>query len=906
MSKDKPITPVTLLGNPQTAAVASKATRDPRPNGTHLRDRSGTIALNHTGLQQISNSIVQNRQAGENILQLFPDIELAMQIVVGSTLSPKDMKTVEILYGTDDLREIPPGVTAKLVDIVREEIEKNYGLSAEQDRILREAMFEVGSHVKIVLPESSLDDMIHGRDFDSKSLSIVFESAQGGKLDFRRSRGLGALGPMEMTTEASTAALDRLLSRGNQAALDGRLCVKDKNGTYVYDENVEISDNFDTLKMPEITRMVAESQMQSIYHSKRAGAKLTSESATRLARNATGQQANMAMARQRGDTSRKSIGRPLAMDVPPESVMVIHSPGRPADHLAYIMLIDINGNPVSVNSQTPLNGSSYGNVGGIGLGGTNANGSMANYITTRVKESLGGASDAPQSQELIALYGKVIEDNIARRINNGISVGEIEVSEQMEFYRVMWARSMAGKFTRMVFLPRELVTYYAFRYYDNGTGRSYFDNVKLLCTFRAALLYARTLGQVKSAIPITNVNISLDPNDPDPQTTIETAMDEIMRVRSDSIPSGRLSVADMNSWITRQGLEINFEEHPALPNTRLAFETKNLDRQTNDSELDDALRRQTLMAFGLNPDQIDTAQQVEFATSLQQSNLLLSKHTSQLGEKQSAFNTKFARSVLDNDIVIRDRLRKVLKENIGDIKAGMMEHYSSDPNLTGRDLTEDELIDSALDLFIQHLTLSLPKPDANSITVLKDSFDQYMEAVDVAIEFYLGSDMVSAELVGEAANNIEALKQAYRSLMARKWMADNGFLPELADLFGTDENDKLKIDSIELSKTHLKSVVTTLLKFIDSMTKFREAADKDLAELQVEPSDVTSDETTDEPVSDDGVVVDDGVSGLDGAGGMPNLDNIEDTGGGAGTDAAKPEGGADEETTNDLDPDSLG
>ena len=82
------------------ASLISKLTTTNDPIEKQLENTDGRTYLDQGQLQALSESIKARIRDNENILKLFPDIELAIQIMVSSVLSPKDMMTVELLYNT--------------------------------------------------------------------------------------------------------------------------------------------------------------------------------------------------------------------------------------------------------------------------------------------------------------------------------------------------------------------------------------------------------------------------------------------------------------------------------------------------------------------------------------------------------------------------------------------------------------------------------------------------------------------------------------------------------------------------------------------------------------------------------------------------------------------------------------
>jgi hypothetical protein len=66
--------------NPQLAALVSKLTKSRDRTDTNLINREGNSNVDQSQFMGISDRIKSKRVDNENIIQLFPDIELGIQI----------------------------------------------------------------------------------------------------------------------------------------------------------------------------------------------------------------------------------------------------------------------------------------------------------------------------------------------------------------------------------------------------------------------------------------------------------------------------------------------------------------------------------------------------------------------------------------------------------------------------------------------------------------------------------------------------------------------------------------------------------------------------------------------------------------------------------------------------------
>ncbi|NYW24484.1 hypothetical protein C6506_28745, partial [Escherichia coli] len=82
---------------------------------------------------------------------------------------------------------------------------------------------------------------------------------------------------------------------------------------------------------------------------------------------------------------------------------------------------------------------------------------------------------------------------------------------------------------------------------------------------------------------------------------------------------------DLVNWIQRAGLQFSYENNPLIPEVKIDFENANLSHTVPDSDLEEELRKQTIIALGLPPETVDNGFNPEFATTVVNNNILLSK-----------------------------------------------------------------------------------------------------------------------------------------------------------------------------------------------------------------------------------------------------------------------------------------
>lgn len=881
-----------VQSNPEVAALVSKMIKPPlQRDHFDLNRRNAQDSLNQSQIQAISDNTKNRTNDNENIVKLFPDIELAVQILVSSILSPKDMVKSDLIYRAREAI-FPSEIIMKMNQVVSTHIEGHYAIHDELPEILRDTLFNTGSYVKAVIPESAVDEIINqNRVITTESLSELYRSDND-------ITPMGFLGNPK-TSGRTTSALESFLQTTIKTDYDAHVTVKVDDKDIVL-EHLEIIDNYKVLKLPKLIELRNKNASKALIKRTVSYSPEAYSSAILAAKDkklTPGEMSQLIYKNQHSDSQpfmvvpskhnskRKSIGRPLVMHLPSESVIPVHIPGSESKHIGYFVIIDQDGNPVSRhNNQEHMEG-----LAGA-LSNQNNNQSLSSMLITKARKNLVANDNMPNLDQITSVYGSIIETELLNRLASGIYGSNVKISNNEEIYRIMLARSLAAKYTRLLYIPAELTTYFAFKYFHNGVGKSYLDDIKNLTSLRAIIMFSKVMAMVKSSISMTHVGITLDDKDPDPMKTIEMAQHEVVKMRQQYFPLGINSPVDLVDWIQRAGLEFSFEGHPGIPQTKFDFEAKNIQHIVPENDLDEMLRKQTYMSFGLSPETVDNGFNSEFATTVVSNNILLSKRIITLQQVFTRDLSDYVQKIITNDSTIIAELKAIIKEN-----EGLIEKSLSDEEKTIYSANKEAFVNDMVDRFIENFQVDLPKPDVTSLHTQTEAFNEYSEALDKVIDSWISQEIVTSEIAGEINGNIDAIKAVVKAYYIRRWMSENGYMVELNDIVTSDDDGKPTVDIFSMNQHHVEGLIRSSLRFIKAMEPIKSAADKDLATLGVKPDD-NAGSSSDTGSSDDGGGFSDDFSG------GTDMGSTEDSGSNGNEDTpSNPDDTTDESNPNSED-----
>ena len=828
-----------VRSDPNMAAVLSKLSSSQFPAQYGYDGNRDITAPNSHLFKNTSEHVAQNITDAKTVLQILPDMELAAQILVSSIIAPKDMVTTEITYSVVE-GLIVSDVSAALIERTKKYFEQDYKIKPLLAKMLRDILFETGSYAIAVIPENSIDEIINGKNTVSVE-NLSEHINKDGTI-----KPLGLLGPAIQNIPSkdriyTAISIESLYGYKPDHNVDPRITLEAVFQKQV-DTFLTVTDNHNLLKIPQINQKVREQRISNIVGSKALesiSTKLTDRQLTGIIykeRNVN--YTPITKLKTQEQLNRKTVGNPLILHLPSESIIPVYVPGCVEEQIGFFVLIDENGNPVSKAE----NADYYQQLSSR----LNSNGSFPSAMLTRVKSQMQGFM--PDNKEHMdfttRIYGEMIEQDLLARLKNGVYGNGVALANNQEIYRIMFARTLAKQHTQLLFIPVELMTYIAFSYTPDGMGKSLLDNMKILNSLRSMVLFANVMASLKNSIGRTEVKLKLDETDPNPQKTIEIAMHEIIRTRQQYFPLGMNSPTDLTDWLQKSGFEFTFEGHPGLPDVRVDFGEKQSQYAKPDSELEENLRKQAIMACGLSPETVDATFQAEFAVSVVTNNILLSKRVIQTQEQFTPQLSSHLRKCIMNSEELINDLRKILEDNFDKLKVDVTEdgkeilnkvkEKTADIKLKANtDIEKKDLINTFLREYIMNFNVSLPIPNSVTLENQMTAMDTYTKALDVSLEAWVSEKFFTTDTGGDVANQVSVIKEVIKAHYLRKWMANNGIMTELAELTTANYSGNPSVDIYKVQEEHLASLTKALTKFMVGLNKTKVASNEVMSKLNV-------------------------------------------------------------------------
>lgn len=835
--------PSLVNDSPQSAALLSKLNTDQSAN-----QRSYT-QYNWTDIATSTATKIKNN---ESVLELLPDLELCIQIVTSSMLDPNGMIDNNLIYTIPDIK-LPSDIRASIVEMIRVYIDNNYGLADKLKDIIREAYFTKGAYVEAIIPEASLDRLINksamyrgqgGFDFNNQesldhpdNLATLVNKTKTESNDVRYIGNHESVFTMNTESVIGTYGVATYLEGDgrpnfNKEARDSfkAKSITQKDGIAVIkitesDINLQITDDIDVLRLADFrTNQLLTKKKHEFYVNTNQEALTVNENNHYLdvlfRSNLGDAQSDVEFAITDDEAMRDSVSKPLVLKLPVESVIPVYAKNNPAMHVGYFVLLDETGNPLDIlNDQSP-------DICGL-IG--NSSDPKTNIISKARHGLYGAMKNVPEVNNIEMLYGDIVDHMIKSRLRNGDFEGLVDIRETADIYRVMLNRALAAKQTKLLYLPGELVQYYAFEYRANGTGLSQIEKNILLASMAGMLLFANVKSSIQNSIPITDINLVLDENDPNPLSTGHKFMSELIRSNNVAFPLGLANPTELHDWVINQGYRMSIDS-PFLPKMTIdrstSFNAKG-DAVDANGDVYQKIIGMIMKSLGIPPEVIENGFKEDFAATVVMKNKLLAKRIILLQNDFSKMLTKHVRKYITNDKVLRDRITGMVIQNKADIKAFIKPTKKQEKNAT-KDLIPDEdneklnkikdseLADYIVAYYRDNLWVDIPRPDFGSEDEKAATFDAAVTKIETAVDKLYSPEMFGKEVTGPNGGNVvEAIKAIVKAGAIRKFMVDQNYLPEVTSWYTEDDQGKITLNYMEENSAFTKAVSDEYLRFIN-------------------------------------------------------------------------------------------
>lgn len=796
------------MDDPQMKEAMASKLHKPDAGRTGINIRDQRDLGNYLPMSQMSNlslAIAHKIRDAKIIMKNLPDIKLAGEIVV-MAICNLGTNGRKLSLSSSHEKLVPRDVLEELLRPVERYMEDELALNKEISKIVHNALVEKGSHPILILPESTIDEVINGDKFASGNQS--YQDIRKNTLG--ESWGVFGNGLNQFTMDVVD------LVAGNNAGE-----VKEVKRTVSIDQsflNYSITDNLDALKLPELKKKQVRKDLSEIYASRLnvfngirgsnlAAGNNNSSGSTDLnsalkmgVRHDNGRVSMMrdygammeqdkkfsmeqlAVLKHPTTLKKKSVGNAVVRYLPPESLIPIIDPTKPDDPVAYIMITDAQtGSPIClanmIGSSTNMQQTDMSQSLVVQ---TNAAMSMENQNPNMGGDAKPSMIDRNMSR---MIYINLVWENLKEQVKNGVLGDSYVVTKPEDVFSIMYDMALQKKEARAVFIPADLMVYWAYNYMEDGTGESLIESSKPVSSQRMVQTYCRSYHSWMSSINRRRLDITIDPRDPDRYGAAKQIYWSFLENNSHMImPNNVVDPTSLSMSIFNQAFEVNLLSDPTMPSSKIEVQPIDYQKVEPDEALSEDLRKQTAMHFSLTPDQIDMTLGDDNVTTKVLNNQMFRERISGWQEITNFHATKLVRTCTLHSSYLLDSIYAIAKKHQNKIsKNGIGEEE-------GQSMAFD--IDRFVYNFIGGLKVSVPKLDQDIPEADMSKFQEYKTNVETVVdEILFSSDLFQANSENAQLENMELIKAAIKADLLWDYLEDRNMLVGLERYKSLDDEE---------------------------------------------------------------------------------------------------------------------
>lgn len=706
-------------------------------------DDAGVMGIVQSSLSKVGNERLENRK----ILQLMPEVDKAARLMIASTFSPNDLSRQHIPV-VFDISEIPDAQRKRLNDHATDFFQKKLNLKTSAPAWVYQFGYETGAAIFAIVPlraiERITDDSFLGlENFIQNVVEPIAHANIFGFGDSTTATELNgdvtALESFAHTTliasaESPTSSEVNAIQQTHISALVANMIGK---------EALNLTDN------PEILHLNDQAKKRSEER--------TTKTLAQTYRNRPKAQTIITVPSDKLENDKTPVsGEPILFRLPPESVTVIHTPGDPNDHQGYLVLLDQMGNPIS--ALTMENDLSNAHNGAL---------SQQNSLFNQVYNAYGmnnGQRGLSKEATMNRLYNQVVTQHLKKRVGKA-GFTNVTISNSDSILRCMFTRFLQQKQTRVLFLPKELVTYMSFELDQNGYGVSRLDRIKFNLGMKMAVQISRVLASIKAAMDRRKIEIKFTDNLIEQP---ETIFQNVIKAYLDkSKMSFSVDPNVIQNQIADKSVSIKGIDIPGMEQFDLTNEPDQRSGSVDfDPDILQYLDKQILNGLKIPAATMNSLNEDDYARSVTTTNLFFSMDVS-----------------IDQDIVIRcvsDLIRKFARYSQGfingiydiipSLKAGENDDKSIkvNENDQGVRLPPHYTIDKLID----EMAITLPHPNVAPSKAQFEALTAMIESISSTIDSLFSDDLIGKD--DTLMPVVRLLRARFKAVNIRTYLDSSG------------------------------------------------------------------------------------------------------------------------------------
>jgi hypothetical protein len=701
----------------------------------------GTVEGIQKYIKQTTSQLSITRKDNAEIAKLAPEIDQAAAIVIPSILSPNDLRDSPIQFISTST-QLDEDQNNKISTIITDYFNKSLNFESKVPEWLHEALYRSGSKSILMVPLSELDHLFNNPDnfinnkkanesLNATADNLIKESLFG----ISNESGIDNISIKNMALESftissieehvvpeieNTKIIETFRSRAKSYD-------RSKLGKVIYEfaelitstENFAITDNPDIIKKSSmqkqfINHMTAslKTKYKTAHYIPLSGEPSVSE----------------------GQTKPIHGEHPLFMELPSQAVIPVFIPGSPSEHLGYFIAIDDMGNPVHIIETNEQN---------FKMNSTEQRSTFDNLFKAFGFEDM-KIYGTGMSKVMVDVYQQIMDKYLVDILAKG-GLNNVKIGMDNSLYKCMFSRYLARRKTRLLFVPKDLLSYICYEYNENGTGRSQLEDIKFVLSLRTTVLICKYLSALTNSVDRRHLTISVNENTGNPFQLMEDIKREYI---NKALLSFSYNPDEIARSLAQRSISATVNGLPGMPEWKIDNDTVQRTSPDFDERFDEDIINMMLAHLKVPPAAMNALRENEYSRSVATQNLFFSRYIHKMQGKTIYHLSDVGRKYIRWSPVLQKAIHEATRSTEDAKDQGTIASYN-------------------LEEVINAIHVKLPSPNVAPDKAQFEELTAFIDAIDKLIESVYNEEIASGN--AELQDTIKSIRSAIKAQIISKY-----------------------------------------------------------------------------------------------------------------------------------------
>lgn len=706
-----------------------------------------------------------------NLTIVAPEIKMSKRVIVSTIMSPQDLQTNKINI-TMNYEGLAPEIKSDLLERLNNFFNNEFHLAQRLYSWLSTAGFEEGAKAMLVLPKHELDvqnavaDVLAAHEDLKQSHDRIVSSTEALYIEPPENRRNLIAERLEAEFESSLESLGVDKWFENHKYTDGST---ESNKTVTISSKQDlvkqlVKGTFKLLKQHDDGSVVVTRDLSHISK----GYLNNSDKLKDLLKDAKAQITGFDPEKSGGFQTTPvrcltisdniKVGEddlPIVLELPSDSVIPVCAPGDNKNHIGYFVLVDENGQPIRGRNNFFKTGST--DVTNR-LAMSAAQAVYGNATLTSFSELT--SNPEFMFQQMTEVFTVAVNKLLESRLNKDGLTG-LDINMHNAVGKALFSNLLANNRITMIFVPEPMMVYYCFDYRDNGTGKTFLEDIAQMLALRTTLVTARLMAAVENATVRRKIEVDIDDKENNPIQTIQAVVRQALSKYAPSFSTEVQTAAE--SMVNRNIQVVPKSMAGTTDNLSVNYEKVYGNAQSPDTDLLDKLNNWIGMGLGGLPASVlNQLSENEFSRSVATTNMYFANTVAgwQLAIKPT--NKKFISLYISSNTKLLELIKSIIRKD----KDGEPENL--DENTT--DDVENEALQRQVNDIIKSLEVDLPPPQMAAKKAHFEEIQSFAEMIEKLVTIIYSDDTVIDD---ELKGSMPVIRATITSKLLRE------FLPKL-------------------------------------------------------------------------------------------------------------------------------